>query len=201
MIYGESAAQNDRILDLNHITCNNCENQKVLQLHCYTKHIHVMFIPFVTAGKKAIIICSNCGKEYDVSNQSDTIKELVKIEKEHIRIPIWHFSGLAIVALIALSSITYNMWDNEQDAQLVKNPQAGDLYEYKDGAGWYSTFKISQVDKDSVYVFYNMQSINQASAIDEIDKPDSYWPFEESMSREELEQMYEDGEIYEIDRD
>ncbi|MCG8574344.1 MAG: zinc ribbon domain-containing protein [Flavobacteriales bacterium] len=201
MISAASKPRDVRIIELNHISCNGCENKNVLKLHCFTDYMYFFFIPVISGGKKAIITCSNCGKNYDVSKQSDNVKELAKLEKQNLRIPIWHFTGLGIILLFIASLIAYNIWDNKQDAMLVKDPKPGDFYEYSDGDGWYSSFKISRVDKDSIYAFFNRQFINKATSIYEIDEPDNYWPFEESLSRKELEQMYEDGDIYEIDRD
>ena len=200
MFGGTSKAQQIRYINLQTPNCKSCEEKKTLQLVAWTSYIHVMFIPFVTEGKKAAVICSNCGKEYEIKKQGKSIQDLANNEKMHIKIPAWHFIGAALLVIAIVSGILYNQFDNKRDAELVQEPMKGDYYEYEAREGWYSCFKIVDVSDDSVFVRYNSYEIDSKIKIDEIDFPENYEPWLVSIGRNNLEKMYEDGIIFEIKR-
>ncbi|MCG8574531.1 MAG: zinc ribbon domain-containing protein [Flavobacteriales bacterium] len=111
-VYGNSKAHKIRTLDVHHIDCKACESKRTLTLTTFIKYIHIFFIPVATEGKKSVIVCSNCGKEYDVSKQSENVKALAKVEQDQISIPLWHFTGLAILVIILIISLTYDLVEN-----------------------------------------------------------------------------------------
>lgn len=201
IIVGSSKALDIQTQKLQGINCKNCDVKNSLELHSFVSYGHVMFLPTFTEGKKSVVICDSCGKEYNIDIQPERIKEEARVAQEQIKVPLWHFSGLAIITLVVLSAIYFNLRDNRFDDMNIKDPKVGDVYEVEAGDDFYSLIKVRSVTKDSVFVVYNMQSVNQKHGLNDLNKSTNYWPIINSISRIELENMYEIGEIFEINRD
>jgi zinc-ribbon family len=111
-LYGKSKALDIRTLNIHEITCKNCDQKGTLLLQSYVRYNHLFFVPVVTDGKKSVVACANCEKEYDVSKQSEKIQSLAKSEQDRLKIPIWHFTGCCILVLPLIIRIAYDLLVN-----------------------------------------------------------------------------------------
>jgi hypothetical protein len=200
IVVGHSEAQQISKISLSKTPCKNCDSKGALELWSFTQYIHLFFAPFVPNGKKSVIICSECGKDYSIEKQKESLQEIAKTEQQKLKYPWWYFSGLIFLVLIVLSVISYHQYDHFRDAEYVKSPIIGDIYEYKEKNGWYSSFIVNKVFQDSVYVRYNQYNIDDKYSVDKITMEGNFLPWTNSVSRKKLESMFESGEVTEIIR-
>ncbi|WP_254156248.1 hypothetical protein [Chryseosolibacter indicus] len=116
------------------------------------------------------------------------------------RLPIWQFSGLALFFIAIAFGAYTNGQDKDEQAQFLKAPKSGDVYEWKTKAGAYTTFRVSEVGTDTLKVHFNNYEVNKISGIYQIDKEENYSDTTYQITRTELQQMYAGGEIVDINR-
>lgn len=109
------------------------------------------------------------------------------------------FSGLFLIAAIVFFLIYNSGETKKNEAEYLKSPKVGDIYSFKTVSGFFSTMKVFEVKKDSLYVFMNEMKTDQMTGISEIDIEKNYKEIY-SFSKEQIKKMYKDDEIYEIER-
>ena len=201
IVYGTSKGIVLKKGSVRNIVCPECQTDTSMDYIVFGRYAHLYWIPFFPIGKTEIGICKTCSTDFEVKNFREPIKKKFDREKENgrARTPIWFFSGLILVA----SLISFGVYSSNESDQLekayIENPKAGDVYLTTADAGFYSTYKVSQVRKDSLYVFANDLQTDKQSSIYKIDTPEHYKEVY-AFSRKDLEKMYQNGEIFEINR-
>lgn len=184
----------------NHYVCPNCSTKGSVTLSLYRKHAHIYWIPMFPIGKLRFTECSNCGQVLEGKEIPEELKETFEAMKAEAKGPIWQFSGLVVIALLALF-ITYMIQrDNELEQEYLNSPQVGDVYQYKEELN-FSTLKVIRVTNDSIFVVPNDYMTDKRTGISEIDVNENYK--EEnvySLTREDIRKLFEDKVIYDIDR-
>lgn len=123
-----------------------------------------------------------------------------KAIKSDAKGPLWQFTGLALLALfIAWMSVLINR-DNAREKEYIATPLNGDVYGYRIEAGRYSTMRVVFVAPDSVHVAMNDYETNRMTGVRGIDKDENYSQDIFGISRGDLIELYESGDIYSIDR-
>ena len=121
-------------------------------------------------------------------------QDLVKETK----IPIWNFVGLAIVAML----ITYGSYSSGETAKMeegyLKAPAKGDLYQVV-VEGNYTTFRVEDVNNDSLLVSWNNYGVTKATGLHQIEKDENYSD-PVSMARSAVIEMKGAKKIYHIVR-
>lgn len=181
-------------------TCPQCQETGRTFIHVAGRYAHVYWIPLFSTGRRGAAICTACGHEQKPSKGNDAMRYEWERIKANTRLPIWHFSGAFLLFIAVLAGVYFSGQRNEERQVLYASPQAGDVYYYKEGGSDYSSMKIASVDGDSLYVFYNNYSINKSSQVDEIDQADRYMELKIGVSRSEINQMIEEGTIYDVIR-
>ena len=131
---------------------------------------------------------------------SSRIQDQIQDEKSKITIPIWHFIGVGLVCLLIASVIVFESINSKENAQFIKAPQAGDVYEYKTEDGHYTLFKVDAVDTDSIYFIVNSYESTSSKNILDLDMPNKYEDDIYVMSKETLLKMFEKKEIIDVHR-
>jgi len=116
------------------------------------------------------------------------------------RLPLWQFTGLALLAVAIVAGVYTNKVDKEQQALYVQAPMTGDVYEMKTGSGAYTTFKIIAVKSDSLEVRLNNYEVNTLSGLTNIDKDENYSDSTYVMTVGSLNEMFTAGEIVDVNR-
>ncbi|NHN24320.1 zinc-ribbon domain-containing protein [Flavobacterium jejuense] len=190
---------------LRNVKCPNCDNDATMTYSVFGKYFYIYWIPFFPIGKVNIVECNTCKATYDIKNLDQKIKAKFKIEQDRnpIKTPLKHFSGIGIVAAIIIGGIFYDKMEEDKTLDYAKKPKIGDVYyfELPELRGHYSTLKITKITKDSVFVVENNMEIDSKSEIDQILKEKNYtYPF--SYSKEELKNLTQDLSVfYKITRD
>ena len=199
IIYG-SRSSHLKSIQLDSETCPHCGQQGSLIMSTYTRYAHVFWIPFFSLGRFSISQCQHCKHTMGQKEMPAQIGAYHHRNLAQTRLPLWQFTGLALVAVVVVSGMYSNKNDKEQQALYVQSPMAGDVYEMKTGSGAYTTFKVVNVKSDSVQVRLNDYEVNTSSGIPKIDIEENYSDSTYLMPVSSLNEMFTTGEIVDVNR-
>lgn len=183
------------------VECPNCNEQTSMNYSVFGKYFYIYWIPIFPIGKENILECNSCKRTFKLKELPQKIKDKFELEK-HKGIPFLHFSGLAIIALVIGYFSYSNAQHKEAEAEYIKAPAIGDIYSIKsESPGHFTTMKITKIEEDSIYVVFNNYEIDKRSAIDQIDKSENYTFLTDVTTLENLQFLYEEKEIFNIERD
>ena len=184
----------------NRITCPHCGETGTIVNSVFGRYVHIFWIPTISIGKTGGAMCTHCQKSFSKKEMNDDMKRAYKTMKGDTKIPFWHFSGVLVIALIVGLFVISDNAEAKAEKEYIETPIAGDIYEYENGPNRYSTLKVVEVSEDSLYFLYNNYDYSQKTGIEEIDVDSCYTEDIYMMSRTELENMYLDGTIYDVNR-
>lgn len=185
---------------LNNVTCPNCKEQTSMTYGVFGKYFYLYWIPIFPLGKTNILECNSCKKTFKLKELPEQIKHKFEVEK-HRGIPIWHFSGLAIIVCLIISFSYSNSKHKDLEAIYIKEPAIGDVYSLKSGLdGHYTTMRITGITQDSILVLFNDYEIKKKSRIYKIDKEENYTNANDGYTKEEIINLYDEKIIFNIDR-
>lgn len=200
IIYG-SRATHLKSDQLPNATCPNCQTKGSLTASAFGRHAHIFWIPLFPMGKIGVFECQNCHKGFKKKELGEDGKMEYKNFLGGVKTPIWKYSGLVLIALF-IAWMTYSDKQKEEKVSvLVEKPAMYDKYTFKTDSNSYSTFKIVEVFDDSVYINQNDYEIDRLSAIYKIDKEENYPTDIYVVSKEEMQSLYEAGDIVDIQRE
>jgi hypothetical protein len=182
-------------------TCPACGQMDVLVVNMYCEYFHLFWIPMFPFRRRALAECRNCEHAIENRYMEGDVRDDYKEAKRSNRIPLWQFSGTVLLVLIIAQSIYSAQREKNRELDYISNPMAGDVVEYKTEDKEYSTFRIIQVTTDSLLVLFNDYVTTLSSGIPEIDVDSCYGQEYYYISRKDMEQMYNEYVIYDINRD
>ncbi|WP_299314284.1 zinc-ribbon domain-containing protein [uncultured Aquimarina sp.] len=180
--------------------CISCGTQGSLTLSVFRRHAHIFWIPLFPIGKKGMSQCQHCKNVLKTKEMPEPIRKEYDILKNKAKGPIWQFTGLGILVVLIAWGSYVNGQDKKLETEYIVSPMDGDIYEYKIETNSYSTLKVTSVSKDSVFVSPNEYEISKKSRIYKINKSENYSEFSYGISKARLKEMYESGEIFDINR-
>lgn len=180
--------------------CIGCEKYDTLVLNVFSKQIHLCGIPILPVHKTGNAFCQYCKKVVEEEQMSELIQHEYQIVKNDIKRTSWQLSGGIFLLGAALALSLVNKRTNHVELRYLAAPQKGDIYEYKTDDTQFSTMKISRVSADSLYLLLNRHKIAQASGLYWIDKAENYQKSTIAFERQKINDMYNDGQILEINR-
>jgi len=187
---------------ISNVTCPNCKNITTITYTIFGKYAHAYWIPMFPMKKKTVIECNSCYRTYDMEEAPEPIKHKFLRETKGVKNPIWYFSGLALLALLIYVAFYLSKKDEINDALYIEQPQSGDIYTIEaPKAGFYTTIKVTKTTSDSLFVVYNDYDIHRRSKIYRIEKEENYSTNIDSLSKVDLQRMFDEGAIFEVDRD
>lgn len=181
-------------------TCPSCNTKGSINISVFRRHAHIFWIPLFPIGKKGMSECSHCKNVLKTKEMPERIKNEYLQLKSDTKGPLWQFAGLALIIVFIAWGIYTSEEQNKLEKVYINAPKKGDVYKYKIKTGVYSTLKVVNVTKDSVFVSPNDYEINSMSKIYKIDKSENYPDYSYGISNNELKNMYESGKIYGINR-
>ncbi|MEN8121221.1 MAG: hypothetical protein ABFS35_12775 [Bacteroidota bacterium] len=182
-------------------TCPSCGTKGSLIFSVFSKHAHIFWIPLFPIGKTGAAQCQHCNYAMKANEMPDEIKREYNSLKSEKRAPIWQFSGLALIALLIAWGSISKAEEKKTEQDYISNPLSGDIYEFKTDSKNYSTLKVIEITKDSIIVSYNEYETTKMSGISEIDIEANYTDDLYVFSRTQIEDMYKEGTIYDVNRD
>lgn len=181
-------------------TCPSCGTKGSLAFSVFSKHFHVFWIPIFPIGKKGYAQCLHCKHAMEVKEMSGSVKRGYDQVKSETRAPIWQFSGLGILAILITWLSIQDVRNTELDLEYIASPLEGDVYRYKTENNHYSTLRVIGVTLDSVYVSPNEYETDRVASVYKLDLETNYSDFHYAISRPEIEMMFSEGTIYDVDR-
>ena len=201
MIFYGTRSKNIHNGQLKNVKCPNCENETSMTYSVFGKYAHVYWIPFFPIGKVGVAECNTCKRTYEIKELPENIKTKYDREKEKsaVKTPIWFFSGLFVIAGLVILGYFMSKQTTANELTYLEQPQVGDVYEFNTDTGYYSTMKLESIKGDSLFFFINEMETNKKSGISDIDKASNYKEIY-GYSKVEIKKMYEEKDIYEINR-
>jgi hypothetical protein len=199
IIYGSKAVHLITVPS-NTATCPSCGTKGSLTFSIFRKHAHIFWIPLFPFGKAGMSQCQHCKQVLEKKEMPEPIRREYDTVKSEAKGPVWQFSGLGLLAVLMTSGYFASAEDKKLELVYLNAPQPGDIYEYKIETGSYSTLKVVDITDDSVFVSPNDYEINRRSKLRKIDKAHNYPDVAYGISRIELKDMYDSGEIFNINR-
>ncbi|RZJ50936.1 MAG: zinc-ribbon domain-containing protein [Flavobacterium sp.] len=201
LFYYGTKATNLKNGQITNVDCPNCETNVSMIYSVYGKYAHLYLIPFFPVKKLTFTECYSCKKTFEQADLSSSIQQKLEREKEKngIKTPIWMFSGLFIIAIIAVMGF-YSSHQTDVDTEnFIKNPKAGDVYYLNSTDGFFTTMKINGISKDSLNVSLNNMEIDKKTEMYKIDV-DSNYTNKSSIAKKDALKLYTDKEIFEVRR-
>ncbi|MEO0899760.1 MAG: hypothetical protein AAFY71_25335 [Bacteroidota bacterium] len=184
---------------VSHEVCPNCGAEDHIHVGVFSQYAHIYWIPLFPFRKKKVAKCTSCGYEMEKKEMPSPILEAANQIASQSKTPIWQFAGLGIIVLF-FGWISYqNGVDEDNYTEYAHAPQIADVIEYDVEEG-YSNMRVIRVTSDSVFVHLNMYATDKRTAVDELDVDSMYLPIEIGFSREKIVEMWEDQEIFKINR-
>jgi hypothetical protein len=182
--------------------CPHCGKQNSIDLHVFQKYAHVFWIPCFPIGKTGVSQCDHCKQVLQLKEMPPSIKASYDHLKAQTKAPIWMFSGLVVIAVLIALVVISDKKKDEKNAKLILAPQPGDIFEIKTKDNQYTLYKVAQVTGDSVFVRVNNFETNKATGLNGMKRKGDKEYSEDvlPLSKADLKEMLDDGEIIDIDR-
>lgn len=185
---------------IDNFSCPICKRKTILNLVVKGGFLSIFLMPVLPMKKDYVLICQNCNKRINKNalNHIEREKVINEFKSTKYNIPLKHFSGFVILMLILSFAIYMGFQVKKEEKTFIKKPKLKDVYYVKNEFGW-TTFKVSKVTLDSIYVFKNNITLDNYNNIEEIDKSENYKD-EFGFKRKQIEEMFESNTIYQINR-
>jgi len=182
--------------------CPNCGGENTVQMSVFNRYAHVFWIPFFPIGKTAASQCGSCKQIMQLNEMPPDLRKSYDTMKLKTSTPVYLFAGLAIVAGLVTWGVIINQQNEKENAQLILTPQKNDLYEVKLGDKQYTLFKVDSVYGDSVVVRMHLYETNKMSGVSDLkDKgDDAYQEMGLVFTKGSLKEMFDEGEIFDVER-
>lgn len=181
------------------VSCDYCQQNTTHYGSVFGKYFHVFWIPFFPIGKVAVSECQHCKRTLEINQTQNELRDNLQQLKSEAKAPIFHYSGLGVVAALAVMITIIGSQNSEEKKLFSQQPKAGDLYEIKSGEG-YSMFKVANVSSDSLYVYPNSYEVSKITGLHKINKPENFGKAVLVISKQEILHMLDKGDILDINR-
>lgn len=199
IIFGSNSSH----LKSEHLTeapCPHCNTTDSIDISIFGKYAHVFWIPTFPLGKTGVSQCSHCQQTLKEKEMPPTFKDAFKTFKKTLKTPIWHFSGLLLIAIFLGWAFMAGSQNDKNNLMYIQSPQAGDIYELKSEGGYFTLAKVAAVDADSVYVIFNKYEIARSSKLKTLNKAENFQGDEYAISHEGLQGLFSSKEIIDVER-
>ena len=179
--------------------CTNCGQKGTICYASFSKHAHVFWIPLFPFSKRKLIQCSNCNKEYHISELNPEQQQIVQESHRKSKPPLWQWLGLLLIAASLISGFINTRIENSNAKSYFESPEINDVYCYKED-GAYSLMYIDEITEDSIYFIDNIYEVKSMSNAKDLHKQ-LYYDYDVvyGFSKEELHNLfYEEKSIIKI---
>ena len=184
--------------------CPNCNASGTIQFTLYQRYAHAYWIPLIPLGKFVGSYCTQCKQVLEGKEMPEMMRSYAQPDRFQVGTPLYTYSGLALIVLIGLGVGYKVMDDKKQEKAYIQAPQSGDVYEYKQGNGKYSYYKVARVVGSNVYVFESNFEFTGSPDTKQRNSELKKWNFfskdETLLTQEQVQTMYDKDIITEIVR-
>ena len=200
IFFGISKPKKTLVKPLGMVSCPDCKEEGYLEIFGFARYFHLYWIPMFSVGKAVRVDCRSCETTFKGKKMPKAAMIYAEDLKQEVKTPIWHFTGLGVlVGLISLFIIMGRNGD-KLEAKYMGNPQVNDTY-FLSLENGYTYWNLIEIEADTltfespnVYV----ESIFDTGEIQEIkDLPMDTIRY----SRSDIKWMFDEKDIYRIDRE
>lgn len=185
---------------LDRTTCINC-NEPAVAIVTFSRYAHVYWIPLFPIGKVTATECTHCKQVFEGDAIPESYKMQVDYQKAKAKTPIWHFAGLAIIAVAIVAGVFASKQNDKAMLANIEAAQPGDRYHVRYEAKEYTIWKVTEVSGDTVYFVPHEYVVNKSSGLNEppftgndgFDEEEGF-----GMTKGSLKDMVDEGEIRDI---
>lgn len=200
MIIFGTGSTNLETIQVNNEVCSYCNKENTLLFSYSRRHAHIFWIPIFPLDKTGRSYCSHCQQTLSIKQMPYSLKTKFKNTKQHVKGPLWQFSGAIIfILLIGITGYTSSK-SKKNTLNYMEAPSVGDIYEYRSESGNYSTMMLKRITRDSLYMSLNYYEISKPSRLYNIDKKENYPKEVYGYSKEEIKNMKNSGAILHVNR-
>ncbi|MBC8151603.1 MAG: zinc-ribbon domain-containing protein [Bacteroidetes bacterium] len=184
-------------------TCTSCGQRDKTVVSIFGRYAHIFWIPLFPIGKTAVTYCEHCKASFENKDFAPDLKADIKTMKVGTKAPVWHYSGLGLLTVLAGYGFYADGQTKETNARYLADPKPGDKYEYRiqeDGKSTYTLFKVAAVGKDTIWAYENQYTMDKKTRIDKIDIAENYATNPTPIPRSAIAKMQQQDDIVEISR-
>ncbi|SNC59443.1 hypothetical protein SAMN06265337_0054 [Hymenobacter gelipurpurascens] len=180
--------------------CPTCAAPNSRRVSIFGRYAHLYWVPMFSLGKTGAAECRHCRQVLQPQEMDPALKQTMLQVQQQVRVPGWHFSGLALLLLTVLSGLVLH-GTSQKDTQLfVETPHKGDLYHIRTENGHYSLLKVQDVTGNSVKLLPNNYEMESQREVEKLDKPEFYAAEPVELTRYDLNIMLTKEQILEVER-
>jgi len=171
--------------------CSNCGQQGTIACTVLSKHAHVIWIPLFPIGKRMVIRCQHCGKEFkQYGDVSPVLQEQIKAFRRTQNAPFWQWIGLQLIIGFIISALITGFHETHNTKKYLESPEYKDVYCVKYEKS-YSLMYIIDIRDDSIFFADNNYTTKYESDVKKLHRPE-YYDSEATyvFSHTELKDMY-----------
>lgn len=105
-IYGTKAAKLIVVPISNR--CDNCNTVHTMDMYIFQKYKAVLGIPFFPVSKTGVSLCAHCRQTLRRKEMSAALLYTYKQVKARTSVPVWTWTGVALVLLAVLMLVLLN---------------------------------------------------------------------------------------------
>ena len=201
ILYGTNGAHL-RTAPLPGVKCPACATPGALQMSVFGRYAHVYYIPLFPYSKPAVVQCGHCQAAWDDKKIPPQMQAPVRDLKKQTRLPLWQWSGVALLALAVGWGLMASTQNARADAAYLTAPRPGDIYTVHatDDDPNYSLLKVMSAKGNTVEVVANKFQIDNSHPIDALNSPAKYNKKSFSLTQFELQIMKNRGQLTDVDR-
>jgi hypothetical protein len=179
--------------------CPNCQTQNSIDMYIVQDYAHVFWIPLIPIGKTGVSQCGQCKGVLKLREMPLYLMKTYETVKAKTKTPIWMFLGLAMIAVFIIVNVIDSRKKDQNNSTFITAPKAGDIFEVKTKDNQYTLFKTVWVVGDSVYVNVSKYTSDQSTGLATM-KNKEYSESVYALSKKELKEMFDKGNILGVDR-
>ena len=149
--------------------CPNCRAANSIQMNVYQRYAHVFWIPFFPIGKTGVSVCESCRQVLQLKQMPESLRPAYENVKSNTRIPIWTFIGAFLIAGGIVAGVISENQKAEKVGKLILAPKMDDVFEIKLKDEQFTLYKVTKVERDTVYFIINKYVTNQESDLDNLE--------------------------------
>lgn len=157
MIFYGSNSSNFQTGKIKKETCPHCAANLEMNYSVYGRYSNIYRISFFPIGKEKIIECNSCKASYNLKDLSYKIKQKLRQEqdKNPIKTPITHSSLSFLIGIGIAIGVFFSFKSDSETKEFANKPKVGDTFYETTAQGKFSTSKITEISKDSIFVLQN----------------------------------------------
>ncbi|MFN3755293.1 hypothetical protein [Flavobacterium sp.] len=188
--------------EIDNFNCPKCFANTKLNYIVSGRYTFLTFIPLFPVDKEILIFCDHCDEVIQYHQlEENTKNEIKRIKKESILpAPFWTYTGSIALAGALFFGIYSYVNSNNNSKIYLQNPMVGDVYNVKMSNGFYTTYRIDKMSKDSIFVTVNDYQAYLPYETDDIDTPENYTDTKTKYSKQDIANLFNKDEIYSITR-